>query len=461
MTQEPTIAVGLAENVESVTFRLLDEYTNTGGKQFLPGEYRITSKEGKLSCTGEIRDDFAGLTLSGAKTESRFIIQVTIGIDFHWQQEQTQTFCGTLRILPRPDNRLTVINDVPLESYILSVSCSEMSASSPEEFLRAHSIISRSWLLAQLESKQFPSGQRSVQPGRYNEIIRWYHPHEHKDFDVCADDHCQRYQGIDMIDSGSVSRSVEETRGLVLVYNGKPCDARFSKCCGGVTEDFRLAWDETVQPYLVPVFDGPTGSLPNPPLSDEQAVREFMTGFPDVYCNCADEKILSRILNNYDRTTRDFFRWRVRLTPDEIAGLLKKKLDLDLGRIIGLEPVERGLSARLKQLRLIGEKRAVIIGKELEIRRALSSTHLYSSAFVVDTEGPAKRPDAFILTGAGWGHGVGPAKRPDAFILTGAGWGHGVGLCQIGAAVMAYKGIGYREILEHYYPGSVLEQVYE
>ncbi|MBN1575382.1 MAG: SpoIID/LytB domain-containing protein [Chitinispirillaceae bacterium] len=441
MTREPAIAVGLMEHAGSVTFQLLDEFTDTTCERFPPGEYRIACKGEKLICAGGIKGDFAGLTLTGAQAGSRFRLKVTIGIDFHWQQKRLQTFCGTLRFLPLPGNRITVINDLPLESYILSVSCSEMSAHSPGEFLKAHSIISRSWLLAQLESKKSPSVPHTMQPGKEGELIRWYDRQAHEDFDVCADDHCQRYQGIDIIASNQVSRAVESTRGLVLVYNGKPCDARFSKCCGGVTEDFRLAWDENVHPYLVPVFDGQADDLPDPPLSDERAARDFITCSPDVYCNCSDETILSRVLNNYDRATHDFFRWRVRLTPEEIAGLLKKKLDLDLGRIVALEPVERGLSARLKRLRLTGEKATVVIGKELEIRRVLSPTHLYSSAFVVDTEGPEKRPDSFVLSGAGWGHGV--------------------GLCQIGAAVMACRGNGYREILRHYYPGSVLERVYE
>ncbi len=441
MTREPTIAVGLAENAESVSFQLLHEFADTSGKHFLPGEYRITCREGKLSCTGAFHGDCAGLTLSGTQAASRFRLQVTIGVDFHWQQKQTQTFGGALRFLPRPGNRVTAINDVALESYILSVSSSEMSADSPEEFLKAHSIVSRSWLLAQLESKQSPAVQRAVHGGRDSEVIRWYDREAHTDFDVCADDHCQRYQGVDRIYSGQVSRAVHDTRGLVLEHNGKPCDARFSKCCGGVTEDFRLAWDETAHPYLMPVFDGPGGGMPEPPLSGEQAARSFIRDRPDVYCNCTDDTILGRILNDYDRRTHDFFRWRVRLTTEEISALLRKKLDLDLGRIVALEPVERGLSARLKRLRLVGEKATAIIGKELEIRRALSPTHLYSSAFVVDTEGPAKRPEAFILSGAGWGHGV--------------------GLCQIGAAVMACRGIGCREILGHYYPGSVVECVYK
>lgn len=441
MKEEPTIAVGLVENAESITFQLVHEFTDNYGKRFLPGEYQVTCKAGKLHCSGDSDGDYPSLSFSGVNRESHFRLQVVIGIDFHWQQKQLQTFCGTLRFLVSPDNRVTVINDVPLESYILSVSCSEMSANSPLEFLKAHSIISRSWLLAQLEPRHYSSVQPTGQPDKKNEIIRWYDREAHMEFDVCADDHCQRYQGIGMIASDQVSRAVDDTRGIVLVYNGKPCDARFSKCCGGVTEDYRLAWDEISLPYLIPVFDGPMSSLPNPPLANEQAARNFILNPPAVYCNCGDDGILSMVLNNYDRKTDDFFRWRIRLTPKEITELLKSKLALDLGRIISLKPVERGLSARLKRLHVVGEKGSVTIGKELEIRRALSPTHLYSSAFVIDTEGPTERPDAFTLIGAGWGHGV--------------------GLCQIGAAVMSYQGIGYSDILRHYYPGSLLKRIYQ
>jgi peptidoglycan hydrolase-like amidase len=440
MTREPAIAVGLVERAGSVAFRLLGGFFDARGTAFSPGEYTITCSRGTLNLEGGIAGGFAGLTLSPASAESAFRLQVTIGIDFHWQQKQEQTFRGSLRFLPADGDRLTVINDVPLETYILSVSRSEMSAKSPQEFLRAHSIISRSWLLAQLEQGRFPSERNTTRAGGEGEIIRWYDRQTHKDFDVCADDHCQRYQGIGDTDTGPVTAAVEATAGLILTYGGKPCDARFSKCCGGVTEDFRLAWGETARPYLVPVFDGRMGKLPDPPLSDEQAAREFIGGSPASYCNCADQNILGMVLNDYDRSTGDFFRWRVRLTPGDIAGFLGKKLGLDLGRIVALLPVERGLSGRIKRLRLIGEKAAIVIGKELEIRRALSPTHLYSSAFVVDTEGATERPDAFILRGAGWGHGV--------------------GLCQIGAAVMACEGIGYREILKHYYPGSEIERVY-
>lgn len=440
MKQEPTIAVGLVDNAEAVTFELADNYTNENGNHFGPGAYRVTGRDGGLVLDGATEGVFDGLTLASHDAGARFSIQVTIGIDFHWQQTQQQTFGGALRLLPLPGNRVTAINDVPLETYILSVSCSEMSAGSPEEFLKAHSIISRSWLLAQLESKDAPCAPAPSDDETGGEIIRWYDRQSHRDFDVCADDHCQRYQGMGMITSGAVSRAVESTRGQVLTYGGRPCDARFSKCCGGVTEDFRLAWGDAGYPYLVPVLDGPGATLPSPPLTEEQAARAFIGASPDVYCNCTDETILGSVLNDYDRTTNDFFRWHVRLTPHEIDELLQAKLGLELGRILALQPVERGLSGRLKRLRLVGEKRTVVIGKELEIRRALSRTHLYSSAFVVDTEGPENRPDAFVLHGAGWGHGV--------------------GLCQIGAAVMACRGMSCEAILSHYYPGSALERVY-
>lgn len=438
MNKEPVIAVGLVENASAATIHFLDDYSHETGTAFPAGTYRFSAEEDGIIVSGNDSPPFETITLSGA-TASTFRLEVTIGIDFHWQQQKEHTFSGSIKLLFTGKNRFTIINLVPLETYILSVSCSEMSATSPGEFLKAHSIISRSWLLAQLAAKASPI---PAEPMRQSdtEINRWYDRETHTDFDVCADDHCQRYQGTDLITSGYVSEAVEATRGEVLMFNRTPCDARFSKCCGGVTEDFRLAWGETYHPYLIPFSDNEARSLPKPPLSDETAARLFITGTPDAYCNCTDTSLLSSILNDYDQATHDFYRWQVRLTPDEIADLLQRKYSLDLGRITALKPVERGLSGRLKKLRITGNTRSVVIGKELEIRRALSSSHLYSSAFVIDTEGPTERPDTFILKGAGWGHGV--------------------GLCQIGAAVMAINGKDYRKILTHYYPGSFLEKIY-
>jgi SpoIID/LytB domain protein len=363
----------------------------------------------------------------------RFSLRTTIGVDFHWQQEEEQSFSGGLRFVPSDDDRLTAINDVTLETYLTSVICSEMDASSPLELAKAHSVISRSWLLAQRTGRQ----SRSTGTKEAGERIRWYDYEAHQTFDVCADDHCQRYHGVGRITSGAAYRAVRETRGRVLVFESEICDARYSKCCGGITEDFRTAWSDEEVPYLVPVPDGPGGKMPHPPLTNETAFREFLANPPTAYCNCTDDTILNTILTPHDRRTRDFFRWQVTTDAERACERVKEKSGLDLGRIVRMEPVERGLSGRLKRLRIVGESQNIVIGKELEIRRVLSPTHLYSSAFTIDL------------------------AEPGVFILHGAGWGHGVGLCQIGAAVMAWRGKGYEDILAHYYPGTTVERYYD
>ncbi len=326
---------------------------------------------------------------------------------------------------------------MPLEAYLTSVICSEMSASSPPELLRAHAVISRSWLLAQV--RQVLRGEPPPVASE-NERVIWYDREAHLDFDVCADDHCQRYQGLQRVASPEVEAAIAATRGLVLSHAGEVCDARFSKCCGGVVEDYRVAWHDLAVPYLVSLRDADDRSLPDPLMTDEAIVRRFIESPPEAHCNCDDEAILDAILPSHDRSTADFFRWEVRLGAVEAGALVRDKIGVDLGRLLALEPVERGLSGRLIKLRLRGEKGELVLGKELEIRRALSSSHLYSSAFVVDVEGPAERPETFVLHGAGWGHGV--------------------GLCQIGAAVMATRGQDHTAILAHYYPGTALERWY-
>jgi len=409
--KEPTIAVGLAENAGSISVRLKGNFKDADGRRVPPGMVSSGPEEVTLTPVDPDRDHFS--------------LEATIGIDFHWQQKEELSFSGALRLVPQPGGKVTVINDVPMETYITSVVCSEMRATSPPELIKAHAIISRSWLLAQLE----PQAPRPSEQIRQGEIIRWYDRQAHTGFDVCADDHCQRYQGIGRIDSPAVAGAVADTRGLVLTHDGKPCDARFSKCCGGITEDFTTAWADQPVPYLVPVFDWTGSEIPR------QSVGDFIKNPPEVYCGCSDEKILEQVLNPYDLETRDFFRWQTTLGSAEAGDLVKKKLGEDLGRISELEPLERGRSGRIKRLRLVGETGSLVIGKELEIRRALSESHLYSSAFVVDSKG-------------------------SDFILTGAGWGHGVGLCQIGAAVMAFSGSRFPEILKHYYPGTRLERVW-
>jgi SpoIID/LytB domain protein len=382
------ISVGLMHGRQAIDLEL-----DGGWADHAPGRYRLTSP----------------VTLTPTDRNASFTLtDVTIGIGFHWERNERQSFRGGLRIVS--DNAgLTAINDVALEDYVTSVISSEMSASCPIELLKAHAVISRSWMW-------FPKAHPEVQ-GKGNgeirktgEVVRWYGREAHNVFDVCADDHCQRYQGITKAFSPSVEAAIEATRGEMLTYNGAICDARFSKCCGGWTEDYAVAWDNQSVPYLVPIFDG-AGDKP--------------------YCDTDDSELLTQILPNFDQETRDFFRWRKEYDADELGELVKARLNLDLGRIIDLQPLARGVSGRIYRLKIAGAKDSLIIGKELEIRRALSPSHLYSSAFTVEREG-------------------------SRLILNGAGWGHGVGLCQIGAAVMASRGIGYREILRHYYPGTEL-----
>jgi stage II sporulation protein D len=440
--EEPAITVGLLDGCESVRICLHGRYQDLSGRVLSAGELHVDCGLGVVRCQGVWHGEAQRLELAPTDNEScQFSLEATIGINFHWQQRETQAFHGSLQLLPKPDNRLIVVNRISLETYLKSVVCSEMKASAPAEFIKAHAIVSRSWLLAQLAARDSPfqvgARQKNVVEG---ELVRWTDREAHADFDVCADDHCQRYQGISRIDAPGVVAAITQTRGEVLTYDGRPCDTRFSKCCGGVTEEFQTAWCDQSVPYLIALRDIRGSSRQPPPLLDDPAVRAFLQNPPAACCDCRDMSILGDVLNDYDLATKEFFRWQVRLPANEASRLVNQKLETDLGRLLNLVPVERGPSGRLKRLRLVGERGSLVIGKELEIRRVLSATHLYSSAFVVDAEGPRQRPDTFLLMGAGWGHGV--------------------GLCQIGAAVMAHQGAGYREILEHYYPGTCVEHFY-
>jgi len=433
--QEPQIAVGVIADKPAIRFRLHGSFVDDNGQSWPAGNYLAEAATGGVRISGPRSDCAPELRLAPASTTDPFSLLATIGIDFHWQRDEEQRFAGGLRIIG-DGAKLTAVNEVPLETYLASVICSEMSAGSPPEFLRSHAIISRSWLLAQL----VPRGATAMPTDAPGERIRWYDRDAHLDFDVCADDHCQRYQGLTRITSPWVAAAVQDTRGQVLTHGGAVCDARFYKCCGGVTEDFRVAWADTAVPYLVPVRDASDQALPTPALTDEAAVRAFIAGEPPAFCNCRDAALLSSILPSYDQETADFYRWRVHLSADAARALIQKKLGVDVGRVLALTPVSRGRSGRIDRLRIVGEQQTLVVGKELEIRRALSESHLYSSAFVVDTEGEPARPDAFVLRGAGWGHGV--------------------GLCQIGAAAMAAQGHDHRRILAHYYPGTQIEQWY-
>lgn len=369
---------------------------------------------------------------------------VTIGINFHWERQENQRFKGSLRIL-QENQHLTAVNILKLEDYLVSVISSEMKATASEEFLKAHAVMSRSWLLAQIQKARALKKSASPYPSftKTGDMhIRWYDREDHLNFDVCADDHCQRYQGITRATESKVEKAVRSTAGRVLMYDHQICDARFSKCCGGVTERFENVWEPVIHPYLkafVDIAGDENETAPN--LTDHRMAAEWILNSPETYCNTRDQSVLSQVLNDYDRETQDFYRWKITLSQIELQHLLKTKIDLDLGAITDLIPLERGNSGRIIRLKIIGTQAIKIIGKELEIRKALSSSHLYSSAFVIEKKNVEN-------------------DIPQLFILSGAGWGHGVGLCQIGAAVMGANGHTHQEILSHYFRDTQLIQLY-
>ena len=361
---------------------------------------------------------------------------VRIGIGFHWDRLEDQEFEGTLEIRDNADGTQTAINRLDVEDYLSSVITSEMSATSSLELLKAHAVISRSWVLRPIISPSTGTDKPDLSdPDRH---VIWYERDAHEGFDVCADDHCQRYEGITRRDehpeaAANVQKAIDATRGQVLMYDGKVCDARFYKSCGGATELFENAWANEHYDYLEAVRD--EIGTPLPDLTIEENAQEFIRTAPPAYCNTTDERILSQVLNNYDQETKDFYRWTVQYSKEELSEIIRERSGIDFGDILDLVPIKRGPSARLYEMQIVGSKRTMVIGKELEIRKWLSKSHLYSSAFVVDR------------------------NENGDFILTGAGWGHGVGLCQIGAAVMAAKGYTYEQILAHYFPGSKLEVI--
>lgn len=392
-------------------------------------------------------------------TDSFELLDVTIGINFHWERQEHQCFMGTLKFIVE-NEKLTAVNVINVEDYLTSVISSEMSATASLELLKAHAVISRSWLLAQIEKNKDITASKdaySASTQTDEELIRWYDREDHTRFDVCADDHCQRYQGITRASTEMVKQAIAATRGQVLMSGGKICDARFSKCCGGAFEEFQYCWEDTPHSYLKKqrdfrIFNPKTCDLsfeatrPGsglPDLTDEWEAATWIRCTPPAYCNTTDKEILSQVLNNYDQETTDFYRWKVEYAQDELSQLIKERSGIDYGQIIDLVPIARGTSGRLWKLKIVGTKKTLIIGKELEIRRTLSPSHLYSSAFIVEKEE------------------VSTEGIPGRFVLRGAGWGHGVGLCQIGAAVMGEHGYLYDAMLKHYYIGASIDKLYD
>ena len=437
--KEPEISVGIV-SAQNICFELNGDFRAKG--ESVTGKQEVTFSEGGIYWNGNLYKELAFNPQEEACSFSLY--DVTIGINFHWERQETQVFKGTLSLVVHED-KITAINMLPAEDYLVSVISSEMSATSSLEFLKAHAVISRSWLIAQIEKRKAMTGKND---GFFSfvktedEYIRWYDREDHTIFDVCADDHCQRYQDITKASNQTVVQAVEATRGQLLMHGNKVCDARFSKCCGGATEEFEYCWEDKHMPYLKAVRDVEgQDTAPLPDLTNEHDAEQWIRQRPASFCDTHDAHVLSQILNNYDQETTDFFRWKVHYTQEELAELIRKNTKTDYGQIVDLVPIERGKSGRLCKLKIVGTQKTLTIGKELEIRRTLSDTHLFSSAFIVE-KGELKE-------------GI-----PQTFVLTGAGWGHGVGLCQIGAAVMGEKGYTYDQILLHYYKDADIRRVY-
>ncbi|MBF1570292.1 MAG: DUF4922 domain-containing protein [Prevotella sp.] len=438
---EPIVSVGIVSGDE-IRFQLNGTYT-IGNKE-VTGKQTVKFKDGQILWDSA---DYTELCFTPQNDDISFTLEdVTIGVDFHWERKEAQTFLGKLRFVVDGD-KLWAINELPVERYLASVISSEMSATSSLELLKAHAVISRSWLLVQMRRrKAIEMGvQTASAPVKVSdeEGVVWYDSDAHTLFDVCADDHCQRYQGITKATSPHVEEAIKATRGQLLMNGKEICDARFSKCCGGVSEEYEYCWDNTHKPYLLSVVDNaPLGTAPEIDLTDEKTAQKWILSSPEAFCNTKDAAVLGQVLNNYDQETQDFYRWTVDFKQSELAELIRRKSGLDFGEIIDLQPLERGKSGRITRLKIVGTKFTRIIGKELEIRRTLSESHLYSSAFVVERSEVVN-------------------NVPQHFHLVGAGWGHGVGLCQIGAAVMGEKGYLYTEILHHYYQNAAIEAQYK
>ena len=458
--KEPKVHVGILFEPQ-IEFILLNPYRINDME--ISGKQVVTYNEGRILWNGRLYDELLFEPVNET-TDAFELLDVTIGINFHWERKEDQRFLGSLKIIVE-NKKLTGINVIHVEDYLTSVISSEMSATASLELLKAHAVISRSWLLAIDNSidnslrhdSAAPNNAANCQLSTVNCQLKWYERDAHTRFDVCADDHCQRYQGITRASTEIVKQAIAATRGQVLTSDGKICDARFSKCCGGAFEEFQYCWEDVKYPYLLKQrdfrifsskfndlsFENTLSGSGLPDLTDEQEAETWIRTSPPAFCNTTDKKVLSQVLNNYDQETTDFYRWKVVYTQEELSALILKRSGIDYGQIIDLVPIARGTSGRLWKLKIVGTKKTLTIGKELEIRRTLSTSHLYSSAFVVDKEG------------------VSPEGIPARFILTGAGWGHGVGLCQIGAAVMGEQGYKYDAILLHYYIGANIKKLYE
>ena len=443
MMEEPILRVGILQGYIEVAGRLNGPFLINDARSF-SGRFSAHVREGRI-----LLADAAGREIIHEKEircnpldNSTFtLLDVTIGVNFHWERKQEQIFQGELRLILDENDTLTAVNRIPLEDYLSSVVSSEMNAEAALEFLKAHAIASRSWLMSMLgmAAKEEHLEKASPCPTlQAEEFITYCNRVNHTLFDVCADDHCQRYQGMTRVISENARQAVERTRGLFLVYDNEICDARYHKACGGLTDNFANTWENVTVPYLTSVSDS---AITYDEIHTEDEARQWILGDPEAYCNTKDKNTLSRILPAFDQETTDFFRWKVTYTRMELEQIIHEKSGIDFGNLLRLTPLERGPSGRIVKLQIAGSKRTLSIGRELEIRRWLSRSHLYSSAFVVFADNDA-------------------SGLPVSFVLKGAGWGHGVGLCQIGAAIMALKGFTAESILKHYFRGAELQKLY-
>ncbi len=424
-------------SAQEISFTLNGIFHTYPGNHWLTGNCRVKNRNGNIILQSDSKEYKMQdpVILNPPDPGASFILHnVVIGIDFHWQRTEDQVFSGSLKFITEKD-RITAINLIHIEEYLESVISSEMKATASEELLKAHAVISRGWLIAQIQKRKDKDEKKyQTQFISDTEIIKWYDREDHSNFDVCADDHCQRYQGITRAATPVVKKAVEDTRGEVLTFDGRICDTRYYKCCGGVTELFENVWEPENHPYLQRIVDNP--ELPegyDPDFTKDENIRKWISSEPEAFCNTTDKEVLNQILNDYDLETGDFYRWTVSYTGEELSELIRNKSGIDFGNINELIPLERGTSGRIIRLKIEGTLKTMIIGKELEIRKSLSKTHLYSSCFF---------PEKIVK------------DNKIFFVLHGAGWGHGVGLCQIGAAVMAARGYKYDKILMHYFKGA-------
>lgn len=438
INNEPKIKVALLQNYNEAHIALKGRFSLADGNA-IEGQFTVRADKGTIvgiDSSGTERFRQKEILLSAGDGASFTVFDVQIGIDFHWQRSQEQSFRGNLFLSAGSDSSFNLINEISLEDYLESVISSEMSAQAPLEFLKAQAVTARSWLVAMLAKKKTVRSNPALK--NENEIIVWQDVNDHKGFDVCADDHCQRYQGITRIISENVHTAIKDTRGLFLVYAGEICDARYYKSCGGQTEIFPTAWEDKSPDYLKSVTDDLEQHLP---LQSEAQAKTWLTGRPHAYCDTTDKELLSKILPAFDQETLNFYRWQVIYKRRDLEEIIRKKSGIDFGELKELIPLERGPSGRIFKLKIEGSRKKVIVGKELEIRRWLSESYLLSSAFIVSKKSAI---DGSV----------------ESFTFTGGGWGHGVGLCQIGAAVMASKGFKAEEILAHYFTGAILKKLY-